>query len=132
MHGLTLAVELLGDALTKYEFAQSRVDDLTEQNKRLTDHHTYLVDQLKQQHDEVVKKLLDENASLHVRLQSAIDDTRAQIAVNRLAHEAPYRRLAKLLNEWLDTPYFKTRTAWKKWADGFRHRVELALSGDAR
>ncbi len=36
-------------------------------------------------------------------------------------------RLAELLLEWLDTPFFKKKSDWQKWTESYRPRVVLAL-----
>jgi hypothetical protein len=36
--------------------------------------------------------------------------------------------LVDLLNEWLDTPYFKTRTDWERWVTEYSPRVKEKIA----
>lgn len=49
-------------------------------------------------------------------LEEQRDELRAEVA-----------RLVLLLDEWLKTPFFKTREEWATWVADFRPRVEAAI-----
>lgn len=82
-------------------------------------------------------------ALIEKRSQEAYDKGRKDAPVDAQAVAETYHRetwadremlvrLATLLREWRDTPYFATKTEWKEWTDEFGKRVDKALASQPR
>lgn len=59
--------------------------------------------------------------------ERALDSMRTQTATECAAYKKRNGELIELLREWMRTPYFKDKRAWKKWADDFRARITALI-----
>lgn len=80
------------------------------------------------------QEIIDARMYSEAKLMEALDwETSLKVAALE-RHEAMTlraKRLADLLREWRQTPFFEDEDAWRAWVDKFGARVDEALKEEA-